>query len=178
VNQRGSRWFSFFYSARWSQLSDSILHNPFWSCCIYYRCPAWILIHALNSAPNQVPVLHAVPRLCSASNFSFPPGQSSAFMASLPCVILAGGNCSWATEAKNSSFLSSNCSHMVIFWTRPQGARWNVCEDLNWFWCGFCCHSLTCVLVGIDSCFRCDLKVPNLVLRASSLSIAMWSWLS
>jgi hypothetical protein len=47
---------------------------------------------ALNSALNQVPVLHAVPRLCSASNISFPSGQSSAFLASPPCVIFAGRN--------------------------------------------------------------------------------------
>jgi hypothetical protein len=45
-------------------------------------------------------------------------------------------------------------------------------------WSVFSCRSLVCGFACSGWCFRIVTRVPNPILRANSLSIAMWSWLN
>jgi hypothetical protein len=81
--------------------------------------------------------------------------------------------CSWAIGSKTSRFPSSNQSETVVFWTRMQVVRWNVCDDMNLVLARFLSPVSHVFLLAL---IRGSAVVTNSVPRVNSCSIAIWSW--
>jgi hypothetical protein len=91
------------------------------------------------------------------------------------CELLQGivGKSVRVAGSKDSRIRGSNRSSAVVSRTRLSGVRWNVCEDINYFWVVFLSSIVHVVLLAS---FRISVVVPSPVLKTDSLSIARRSW--
>jgi hypothetical protein len=80
--------------------------------------------------------------------------------------------CSWVTGLKDSSFPNLNWTHTTFSTSCTQDIWWNTCKDLGYLLIRFLSSVSHVFLPGS---IHVSVVVPNLVPRADSFSIAIWS---
>jgi hypothetical protein len=154
---------------RQSLISAQQFFQPHEPALIQYPA-AWLLLPATVRSP----VSSISPLLCCHSkHFDFGYRSSISLVLCFGLLQLRTGIVLELPNQKAQVFL------VLIAFTRwfSEHAR-KVFSEMTmrtWtnFWSDSCHHSLARVLASINSGFRCDSRVHNLVPRASSLSIAM-----